>query len=170
MSQFFRHKRLNWSALLPISRSGTWLRDGPITNTRIRSFDSAAKSGSLAPCVPSKLGVPASSLGNVFPRTFDVVRPAASDAIMDRLGFTPLLVSLIQTSTRPLPGVHMNAIGVSSTLSVPYSSLGRFPTVSRHGGVGGDDIHQRRRQAVIGFEAELLEPRPDLAHPLRREA
>jgi hypothetical protein len=71
-------------------------------------------------------------LGNVFPRTFDVVRPAASDAIMDRLGFTPLLVSLIQTSTRPLPGVHMNAIGVSSTLSVPYSSLGRFPTVSRH--------------------------------------
>ena len=69
--------------------------------------------------MPRKLGVPASSFVNVFPRTFDIVRPAVSDAIMDRLGFTPLPVSLIYTSTRPRPALQENAIGVSSALFVP---------------------------------------------------
>ena len=28
----------------------------------------------------------------------------------------------------------------------------------------GDEVHERRRQAVVGFESNLLEPCPDLAH------
>jgi hypothetical protein len=51
--------------------------------------------------------------------TFEVVRPAVSDATMERPGFTPLPVSLIHTSTTPLPAVQENAIGVSSALLVP---------------------------------------------------
>src|SRR5512140_1717257 len=44
------------------------------------------------------------------------------------------------------------------------AGFARSGRLLRFGHVGGDGIHQRRRQAVIGFEPELLETRPDPVH------
>ena len=38
------------------------------------------------------------------------------------------------------------------------------------GDVGGDRVHQRRRQAVVRLEAELLQPAADAGHPVRADA
>lgn len=38
------------------------------------------------------------------------------------------------------------------------------------GGVGGDEVHQRRRQAVVGLEADAVQLGPDLADLGRVEA
>ena len=44
----------------------------------------------------------------------------------------------------------------------PMQSGCKFPR--RLGNVGGDRIHQTRRQAVVGFEMQLLQSGPDRAH------
>src|SRR6185437_5840180 len=36
--------------------------------------------------------------------------------------------------------------------------------------VGGDRVHQRRRQAIIGLKAKLLQSAADRAHPVRADA
>src|SRR3989442_15882826 len=58
---------------------------------------------------------------------------------------------------------HMSSPGKGGSRETP-----EFASRAQHarglGGLRGDEIHQRRRQAIVGLELQLSQPPPDLAH------
>src|SRR6266700_3721706 len=64
---------------------------------------------------------------------------------------------------------------VATALAASVAASGTFRETAGSGSlgfrhVGGDRIHQRRRQAIIGLEPKLLEARPDTRHLVMLDA
>src|SRR5260221_8485239 len=116
--------------------------------------------------LPGTLRFSHDSAANCQRKLFSIAgAPPAEAAIIE-----PPVLAAPAPNGFTLPGTLRRYPGRRSrpSMSGPQRRGSGFERPGCLGDVGGNRIHQPRRQAVIGLEMQLLQPRPDRAHLVGR--